>query len=106
MSDGYGVYRQYDWRLRCLAHLIRKARALEQSLDAEAHRFGQKTLQVLETLMAAVCAAREGSPEAPLRQQHAALLREFLACRDRHRDANHEKTRALACELLNDWDTF
>ena len=61
MSDGYGVYRQYDWRLRCLARLIRKARGLEQSLDAEAHRFGQKTLEVLETLMAAVYAAREGT---------------------------------------------
>ena len=107
MSDGYGVYRQYDWRLRCLAHLIRKARGLEQSLEAEAHRFGQKTLEVLETLMAAVYAAREGPPEVPLRQQHADLLKAFfLACRDQHRDGKHEKTRALACEFLNDWDTF
>ena len=107
MSDGYGVYRQYDWRLRCLAHLIRKARGLEQSLDAEAHRFGQKTLEVLETLMAAVYAAREGPPEVPLRQQHADLLHAFFVdCCDQHRDAEHEKTRALAREFLNDWDTF
>jgi len=106
MSDGYGVYRQYDWRLRCLAHLIRKARGLEQSFEAEAHRFGEKTLQVLETLMAAVYAAREGPPEVPLGQQHAALLREFLAFCIRHSDAKHEKTRALACEFLNDWNTF
>ena len=106
MSDGYGVYRQYNWRLRCLAHLIRKARGLEQSLDAEARRFGEKTLQVLETLMAAVYAAREGPPEVPLRQQHADVLLEFLACCERHGDAKHEKTRELARELLNDWDTF
>jgi transposase len=108
MSDGYGVYRQYDWRLRCLAHLIRKARGLEQSLEAEAHRFGQKTLQVLETLMEAVYAAREGpsEPPAPLRHQHAELLRELLALCDQHWDAKHEKTRELARELLNDWDTF
>jgi len=107
MSDGYGVYRQYDWRLRCLAHLIRKARGLEQSLEAEAHRFGKNTLQVLETLMAAVYAAREGPPGVPLRQQHADLLHAFfLDCCDQHRDAKHEKTRALARELLNDWDTF
>jgi len=106
MSDGYGVYRQYDWRLRCLAHLIRKARGLEQSLEAEAHRFGQKTLQVLETLMAAVYAAREGPPEVPLAQQHGALLQEFLALCYQHSDARHEKTRMLAREFLNDWNTF
>ena len=107
MSDGYKVYRHYDWRLRCLAHVIRKARGLEQSLDAEAHRFGKKTLEVLETLMAAVYKAREGPPpEVPLRQQHADLLREFLDRCDRHWDAEHEKTRALAREFLNDWDTF
>jgi transposase len=106
MSDGYGVYRQYDWRLRCLAHLIRKARGLEQSLEAEARCFGEKTLQVLETLMAAVYAARQGPPEVPLGQQHAALLQEFLALCIRHSNAWHEKTRALACEFLNDWNTF
>ncbi len=107
MSDGYKVYRHYDWRLRCLAHVIRKARGLEQSLDAEAHRFGKKTLEVLETLMAAVYKAREGPPpEVPLRQQHADLLREFLDLCDRHWDAEQEKTRALAREFLNDWDTF
>jgi len=106
MSDGYWVYRHYDWRLRCLAHLIRKARGLKQSFDAEAHRFGEKTLEVLETLMAAVYAAREGPPEVPLRQQHAGLLLGFLDLCDQHWDAEHEKTRALAREFLNDWDTF
>jgi hypothetical protein len=106
MSDGYAVYRHYDWRLRCLAHLIRKARGLEQSLDAEARRFGQETLQVLETLMAAVYQAREGPPETPLRRQYAELLRQFFQFCVRHADARHEKTRDLARELLNDWDTF
>ena len=95
MSDGYWAYRQYDWRLRCLAHLIRKARGLEQSLEAEANCFGEKTLEVLQTLMAAVYAAREGPPEVPLRQQHAAVLREFLALCERHADAEHKKTREL-----------
>ena len=107
MSDGYGVYRDYDWRLRCLAHLIRKARGLEQSLEGQAHRFGQKTLEVLETLMAAVYKAREGPPpDVSLRQQHAALLRQFLDLCDRHWDARHEKTRALAREFINDWDAI
>jgi hypothetical protein len=106
MSDGYWAYRDYDWRLRCLAHLMRKARGLEQSLDAQAHRFGKKTIEVLETLMAAVYAAREGPPEIPLRQQHTKLLREFMTWCDRHADVEHKKTRELAREFLNDWDTF
>ncbi len=37
---------------------------------------------------------------------HARMLAElFTACLD-NADAKHEKTRALARELLNDWDTF
>ena len=38
MSDGYRVYREYTWRLRCLAHIVRKARGLEESLDRDARR--------------------------------------------------------------------
>jgi hypothetical protein len=106
MSDGYWVYRQYDWRLRCLAHLIRKARGLEQSLDAEANDFGKKTLEILETLMAAVYRAREGPPEVPLSEQYAAALLKFLALCELNSKAKHKKTRELARELLNDWNTF
>jgi transposase len=106
MSDGYGAYRHYDWRLRCLAHLVRKARGLQESLDAQAQGFGHRAIEVLETLMAAVYAAREGPPEVPLREHHAALLREFLALCIRHSDAEHRKTREFARELLNDWDTY
>jgi hypothetical protein len=79
---------------------------LEQSLDARAHRFGEKTIEVLETLMAAVYAAREGPPGIPLRHQHAKLLREFLALCERYADVEHTKTSELARELLNDWDTY
>jgi hypothetical protein len=87
--------------------VIRKARGLAQSLEAEANDFGEKNLEILETLMAAVYAAREGPPEVPLRrQQHAKVLREFLALCERHANAEHKKTRELAREFLNDWDTF
>ena len=34
MSDGYWVYCDFDQRLRCLAHLIRKAHGLEDSFNA------------------------------------------------------------------------
>jgi transposase len=106
MSDGYGVYRAYTWRLRCLAHIVRKARGLEQGMDQEARRFGQHVLNVLETVMDAVYRARGSPPDVPLRETHARMLAElFTACLD-NAEAKHEKTRALARELLNDWDTF
>ncbi|WP_026130356.1 IS66 family transposase [Methylotuvimicrobium buryatense] len=33
MTDGYSVYRIFPRRLRCWAHLVRKARALYQCLE-------------------------------------------------------------------------
>jgi transposase len=52
MSDGWGAYRHYPRRLRCWAHLIRKARGLVQSGDREARVFGMLVLSTLESLMA------------------------------------------------------
>jgi len=103
MSDGYGAYRHYDWRLRCLAHLLRKARGLEESLDQEAHRFGKEALQVLETLMEAVYKAREGPPGQDLSILHEEFLDKFWVC---HWDSEHKKTRALAREFIYDWDAI
>jgi hypothetical protein len=106
MSDGYWAYRDYDNRLRCLTHLLRKARGLEDSLDRKARDFGESLRRCLETVMDAVYAAREGPPPVGLRKQHAKQLNALLdLCLD-HAEVKHEKTRALARELLNDWDTF
>jgi hypothetical protein len=106
MSDGYWAYRDYLKRLRCLAHITRKARGLEQSLDRDARRFGEHVLQVLDTVMEAVYQARGAPPEVALQKTHAGLLADLLtACMD-NADSQHEKTRALARELLNDWNTF
>ena len=44
MSDGWMAYRDYPRRLRCWAHLIRKARGLAESCDREAHVFVQRVL--------------------------------------------------------------
>ena len=106
MTDGYWAYRDYDWRLRCLAHLIRKARGLQESLDRRAQPFGAQVLEVVETLMQAVYQARGAPPDTPLREQHAALLTALFHACTQHAESSHEKTRALARELLNDWDTF
>jgi hypothetical protein len=107
MSDGYWAYREIDWRLRCLAHVIRKAHGLEESLDRQAQRFGRHLLAVIATVIEAVYQARGGAPpDAGLRARYAPLLEELYAQCLRHADSRHEKTRALARELLNDWDTF
>ena len=103
MSDGYQVYRQFRQRLRCWAHLLRKAGGLKQSLNAEARSFGQATHSLLSDLMAAIYQAREG-PLVDLTPRFRDRLDAFRRFCEQHRDSSHEKTRALAREFLNDWE--
>ena len=103
MSDGYQVYRQFRQRLRCWAHLLRKAEGLKQSLNAEARAFGQATHDLLSDLMAAIYQAREG-PAVDLTPRFRDRLDAFRRLCEQHRDSRHEKTRALAREFLNDWE--
>jgi len=106
MSDGYWAYRDYDNRLRCLAHLLRKARGLEESLDRQARAVGQHLRTCLEQVMAAVHKAREGPPPTSLRAQHAEQLQALWTLCLAHVDSAHDQSKALVRELLNDWDTF
>ncbi len=55
--------------------------------------------------MQAVYTARQGLLE-DLHVLFAERLAEFRLLCQQYRDAEHEKTRALARELLNDWDTI
>ncbi|MGF1614536.1 MAG: IS66 family transposase [Gammaproteobacteria bacterium] len=105
MSDGYRVYRAYTKRLRCWAHLVRKARGLAESWVPSSQRFGQQALDVLQTLMQAVYEARE-SPGGGLKAKYPHQLDTFRACCERYQDADHEKTRALAREFLKDWEAI
>jgi hypothetical protein len=105
MSDGYAAYRSYAKRLRCWAHLLRKAKGLEQSLDREGRRFGADTTALLKTLMQAIYRAREG-PGTDLRSPYKKALDAFRAACEQAQASRHEKTRALAVEFLNDWETI
>jgi hypothetical protein len=105
MSDGWGAYRHYPRRLRCWAHLIRKARGLAQSCDRSARAFGQLVLDTLEVLMAAVYAAREGPP-ADLPTAEASRLAALRTACEQQQHSDHAKTHALAVELLNDWEAI
>lgn len=105
MSDGWRVYRKYARRLRCWAHLIRKARGLSESLNQEAQIFGENVLTCLTMLIEQVYQARAG-PHTNLKTEFADQLEELKAWCEQHRDRPHEKTRQLARELLNDWDAI
>lgn len=100
------AYRDYPHRLRCWAHLIRKARGLAESCDREARVFGRIVLDTLQALMAAVYAAREGPLPVDLPTQHASRVAALRAACERQQGSDHAKTHALAVELLNDWDVI
>jgi transposase len=104
MSDGWQAYRYYLKRLRCWAHLIRKAEGLKDSLDPTACWFGEQTLVLLNTLIKAVYAARERPPDQPLPITYQQALSDYQsACEVMYTSATHAKARALAVEMLNDW---
>jgi hypothetical protein len=105
MTDGWFSYRHYPQRLRCWAHLLRKAQGLIESCDPGGSAFGHRVRTDLETFMAAVFAARDGPPVDVMPTQGARLdaLRRTVEAFAEHAHAN---TRAFAVELLNDWDAI
>lgn len=104
MSDGYKVYRKYTNRLRCWAHLLRKAKGLEDSLEPKVQRFGKRIHEILDLLTDAVYKAREGPPLWDLKQIHAHLLEELRTLCISMKTCPHKKARELAGEFLNDWE--
>jgi transposase len=105
MSDGYGQYRNYSKRLRCLAHLIRKARGLEESCHPEAAEFGEKVLETLSLFIKGVYAAR-GDPDIDLLTKFSSELEHLKELCEQHRHHSHDKTKKLAREFLNDWEAI
>ena len=74
-----------------------------QSGDREARVFGVLVLSTLESLMAAVYAAREGPSPVALPTPQALTLAALRAACEQRQGHAHPKTHALAVELLNDW---
>lgn len=105
MSDGYGQYRKYGKRLRCLAHIIRKARGVSESCHPEAAEFGKKILKNINVFISGVYEAR-GDPTIDLMELYAEELESMKILCEAYRNHDHEKTRKLARELLNDWDAI
>lgn len=105
MADGYGAYREYKLRLRCWAHLIRKARALAEGFTPHVQGYGLSLLEILDTLMAGVYQAREGPP-VDLRASFSGELARLKALCTKMARSSNEKARQLGVEFLNDWEAI
>ena len=108
MSDGYQVYRHFRKRLRCWAHLIRKAHALCDSYSPESRQQGQQVLNVLHELMKGIQAARDGPDggSVDISSQYDVQLAQLKAICENMQRSCHKKTRALGTEFLNDWEAI
>jgi transposase len=106
MSDGYGVYRAWDKRLRCWAHLARKLRGLRESSDRRVARLGRVLEARFTRLRDAVYAARASPPTSPLPEACAGEIARLRRLCERHRHDPHERVRALSREFLRDWDVI
>lgn len=108
MSDGWIVYREYSNRLRCWAHLLRKARGLSESYTTVVSETGMALLTLLTTFQNAIYLAREQPDQPPgaLVEQFRAELEQMKQLCVTHQESRHEKLRAFVRELLNDWDTI
>ncbi|BAZ38723.1 transposase IS66 [Calothrix sp. NIES-4101] len=98
VTDGYGAYSHYPKRQHCLAHLIRKAIALTEAVDKEVADLGQWLLEELRELIH-ILAIGDGDTDE--KDSHPARL--YRVCRLATL-AEHSKLKALAKEILADWD--
>ncbi len=98
ITDGYGAYRSYPKRQRCLAHLIRKAVGLTGAVSKDVQKAGDWFLRELRGLIKAMAQGDDGRKECkPI------LARLKRAC-NLGSKSDHAKLKSLAKEILNDWD--
>ncbi len=99
ITDGYKAYRSHKKRQRCLAHLIRKAIAISGAINQKAAKIGKFILTELKELISSIAMGFEKSSTTV--RLHLSLLRGncLIGSLD-----SHEKLKALAQEILNDWD--
>ena len=106
ITDDYTVYREYKKRFRCHSHLTWKATACQDSAIAEAKAFGTQLLALLKHCHDAVYVARKADTKTSIKVQLVDTLGEIKTLCNTHRDSKHPKTKALAREILNDWDAI
>ncbi|MCC0179461.1 IS66 family transposase [Waterburya agarophytonicola K14] len=97
ITDGYGAYRHRERRQRCLAHLIRKAIGIAESINSRTARIGSL---ILEDLRDFIYAIKSGKNRAEL----DLIIRSLQGICHVGKRVKHTKLKALAKEILNDWD--
>jgi hypothetical protein len=105
MSDGYRVYRDHKKRLRCWAHLIRKAKGLADTFTPWIQGYGIQILEIMDTLMDGIYEAREG-PGDSIKAKFQGELDRLKALCEKMARSSHEKAGKLGREFLNDWDAI
>jgi IS1 family transposase len=98
ITDGYGAYRSYEKRQRCLAHLIRKAVRLTGAVAEDVQKNGDWFLREMRGLIKAMAQGEAGRKEC-----RPILARLKRAC-NLGSKSDHANLKALANEILNDWD--
>ncbi len=108
MSDGYQLYRAHLKRLRCWAHLIRKAKGLCDSYTEDSRAYGQQVHDALNDLIDAIYQAREGPDEGTvsISVDHQETLENLRNVCEAMSASSHQKTRELGREFLNDWQAI
>ena len=99
ITDGYGAYRDREKRQRCLAHLIRKAVALTGAVDENALKMGEWFLRELRGLIKNM---KENG--ADCKKKCSPIRARLKRVCNLGSESDHPKLRALAREILNDWD--
>jgi hypothetical protein len=99
ITDGYKAYRSHPKRQRCLAHLIRKAISISGAINQKAAKIGKFILKELKELISSIAQGFEKSSSTIA--LHLSLLKG--SCLIGSLDS-HKKLKALASEILNDWE--
>lgn len=108
MTDGYRLYRAYLKRLRCWAHLLRKAKGLSDSYSKASQTYGRQVQAILNELIDAVYLAREGPDggTVSILAHHQETLDVLRKLCEAMAASSHKKTRELGQEFLNDWEAI
>jgi len=103
MSDGYSVYRHYENRLRCWAHLLRKARGLAEATCRLTQEAGGALLVLMGQLIQTVQAVSCNTGLDDLARRQTPEVKRLKALCERHQDSSSAKLGAFCREMLKDW---
>ena len=95
ITDGYGAYRHKERRQRCLAHLIRKAIGIAESINSRTARIGTLILEDLRDFI-------HGISQGKTRQELDKIIRSLQGVCYLGKKVKHKKLKALASEILNE----